>query len=273
VGGTFAGHIGTTVDITDQKRRHERMIAADKRQSLGYLAAGIAHNFNNLVGGIFAASDLALSDLPDDSPARASMEQVMTMANRASQIVNLLQCYAADPGGRTDRINLSLVTAEMIELLRCAVPPKIVVNANLAPELPVLHADVTQLRQVIVNLLMNAFESLASGAGFVNVATDKVRIDRRNSECELRAGEYCRLVVQDNGQGMTPEVHANALVPFYSTKSVGRGLGLAVVQGIVGSLAGAIQINSSPGIGTTIAILLPVQRRLQADVRHAHRAA
>jgi PAS domain S-box-containing protein len=256
VGGIFMGHIGTTVDITNLKRSQERMIAAEKLESLGYLTAGIAHDFNNLVGSILAACDMALTDLPPDSPARASIERIDAAAGRASAIVDLLMTYSGWNGGRIDRIDLSQVVAEMVALLKHSAPPKTVVSLDLDYSLPEIHANVTQLRQVILNLIMNAFESLGA-EGVVKVATEHVCFKRRQSALELADGNYCRLVISDTGCGMTPDVRARAFDPFYSTKFIGRGLGLAVVHGIIRSLGGAVSLKSAPGKGSTVEVFLP----------------
>jgi PAS domain S-box-containing protein len=270
-GGVFMGHIGTTIDITNLKRSQERMIAAEKLQSLGYLTAGIAHDFNNLVGSILAACDMALTDMPLDSPARASIERIDAAAGRASEIVDLLMTYAGWNGGRIDRIDLSQVVAEMVVLLKHTAPPNAVVSVNLDDNLPEIHANVTQVRQVILNLIMNAFESLGPD-GAVKVATDHVSFKRRQSTLELGDGQYCRLVISDTGCGMTPDVQARAFDPFYSTKFIGRGLGLAVVQGIIRSLGGAIHIKSAPGKGSTVEVYLPCATQ-RAVERHQLRPA
>jgi PAS domain S-box-containing protein len=254
--GVFMGHIGTTIDITNLKRSQERMIAAEKLESLGYLTAGIAHDFNNLVGSILAACDMALTDLPPDSPVRASIERIDAAAGRASEIVDLLMTYAGWHGARIDRIDLSQVVAEMVVLLKHTAPANAVLSVNLEYSLPEIHANVTQVRQVILNLIMNAFESLGTH-GSVNVATDHVCFKRRQSALDLADGDYCRLVISDTGCGMTTDVQAKAFDPFYSTKFIGRGLGLAVVQGIVRSLGGAIHLKSAPGKGSTVEVFLP----------------
>jgi PAS domain S-box-containing protein len=255
-GGVFMGHIGTTIDITNLKRSQERMIAAEKLQSLGYLTAGIAHDFNNLVGSILAACDMALSDLPPDSPARSSIERIDAAAGRASEIVDLLMAYAGWHGCRTDRIDLSQVVAEMVVLLKHTAPPNAVLSLNLDYGLPEIHANVTQVRQVILNLIMNAFEALGA-EGEVKVSTDHVCFKRRQSALELPDGRYCRLVISDTGCGMTPDVQARAFDPFYSTKFIGRGLGLAVVHGILRALGGAVSLKSEPGKGSTVEVFLP----------------
>jgi PAS domain S-box-containing protein len=257
VGRKFAGHIGTTVDITNLKRSQERMIMSEKLESLEYLTAGIAHDFNNLVTSIFVASDLALADLPTDSPARVNIERITAVANRASEIVSLLMAYAGEYGGQIAQIDLSRVAGEMVELLRGTASPRIVLHANLASGLPKVHANVTQVRQVILNLIMNAFEALGSTEGVVQVTTDRTRIGRTNPERGTPVGEYCRIVVADTGCGMSSSVQAKIFDPFYSTKFIGRGLGLAVVHGIIRSLGGVINITTAPGKGSTFEVLLP----------------
>ena len=255
-GRTFVGHIGTTIDITNLKRSQERIMMSEKLESLECLAAGIAHDFNNLLGTIFTASELALADIPVDSPARLNIERISTVADRASEIVSMLMTYARSYAARPDRLDLSLVVAEIVELLRGRAVPKIALNVNLAQGLPEIHANVTQVRQIVLNLVMNAFESLESSPGNVLVATDWLFVSETNSP-QARAGAYCRLMVADNGCGMSPGVCAKIFDPFYSTKFIGRGLGLSVVHGIVRSLGGIINIYTAPGKGSTFEVLLP----------------
>ena len=260
-GRTFVGHIGTTIDITNLKRSQERSMMSEKLESLECLAAGIAHDFNNLLGTIFTASELALADLPVDSPARSNIERISAVADRASEIVSMLLTYARSYGARPDRLDLSLVVAEIVELLRGRAVPKIVLNVNLAQGLPEIHANVTQVRQIVVNLITNAFEALDSAPGNVLVETDWLYVSDGNSEQQARPGAYCRLLVADTGCGMTPAVCAKIFDPFYSTKFIGRGLGLSVVHGIVRSLGGIINIYTAPGKGSTFEVLLPCAAR------------
>jgi PAS domain S-box-containing protein len=259
IAGAFAGHTGTSVDITDLKRIQNRSLSAEKLRSIGCLTAGIAHDFNNLVGGIFAASDMALSDLPPDSPARDNVERISALAARASQVVNLLLAYGGGIGSRTDRIDLSLVVAEMLVLLKGTISPDAELEANLAPGLPVVVANITEIRQVVLNLIMNASESLQRRKGKIRVTTERARASSGKP--------FCRLVVSDTGSGMPPDVCARAFDPFYSTKCVGRGLGLAVVDGIIRSMGGTITVNSKPGCGSTFEVMLPCAEARSAPAR------
>jgi PAS domain S-box-containing protein len=259
VNGVFTGHIGTSVDITDLKRSHERTLHTEKLESLGALTAGIAHDFNNLIGSIFAASDMALSDLPPESPARENIERINTVATRASQLINLLTAYAGGHDARSDRIDLSLVVAEMLAVLKGTIAPNVTVEADLASGLPEVRANVTEIRQVVMNLVMNAAEALQRRQGTIRVITERATIGRGSGpEYDRNGGrESCRLIVSDTGCGMTPEVGARVFDPFYSTKCVGRGLGLAVVHGIIHSLGGRVNFTTVPGGGSTFEVLVP----------------
>ena len=269
VDGGFAGYIGTSLDITDLKRRHDRLVVAQKMESLGALTAGIAHDFNTLVGSIFAASDMALFDLPPDSPARENIERINVAATRVAEIVNLLMAYSGASPGRIDRIDLSLVVAEMLELLKSTIPPQVVLEANLARNLPHVRANVTQIRQVVCNLVVNASESLGRQQGIIKVSTERVCLDRisaTDTAEDSRQREFCRLVVSDSGCGMAREVCSRVFDPFFTTKFLGRGLGLAAVQGIVRSLGGSINVTSAPGAGSTFEILMPAMSLVRAAV-------
>ena len=265
LGETFVGHIGTTLDITNLWRGHERARLAEKVDSLECLAAGISHDFNNLMGTILTAAELALSDLPMDSPARQNIERIGAVADRGSEIVSMLMTYARSYGARPDRLDISLVVAEIIELLRGKASPKIVLNVNLAPGLPEIHANVTQIRQVILNLVMNAFESLDGASGSILVATDWLYFGQGRPDRDMPTGEYCRLLVADTGCGMTSDACDKVFDPFYSTKFIGRGLGLSVVHGIVRSLGGIINVYTAPTKGSTFEVLLPCVARVPVN--------
>jgi PAS domain S-box-containing protein len=264
--GAFAGYIGTSLDITDLKRRHDQMVVSQKLESLGVLTAGIAHDFNTLVGSIFAASDMALFDLPPDSPARENIERINVAATRAAEIVNLLMAYSGASTGHIDRINLSLVVAEMLELLKGTVPPYVVLDISLERDLPEVRANVTQIRQVISNLVINACESLGRREGVIRVTTERVWLDGAavaDTSEDGHGREFCRLAVSDSGCGMRSDVCARVFDPFFTTKFLGRGLGLAAVQGIVRSFGGTINVTSAPGAGSTFEILMPCMNRVR----------
>ena len=258
--GAYAGHIGTSIDITDLKRTHDQMLAREKLETLGVMAAGIAHDFNNLLGGILAESDLALSELPPESPARESVQHINVVASRASEIVDLLMACAGGRDVTFEPVDLSKLIGEMLNLLKVSLPGGVILDSRLDASLPAIRANPAQIRQVVLNLVKNASEALQNKQGTITVTTGSVDVGRTTAddlETDLPEGEYARLVVSDTGCGMSADVRARVFDPFYTTKFTGRGLGLAVVQGILRSHGGAIHALSTPGKGSTFEVLLP----------------
>jgi two-component system cell cycle sensor histidine kinase/response regulator CckA len=258
----YIGHIGTVVDTTDLKLSQKQMLATQKMESLGALAAGIAHDFNNMLGVMFAESDVALLETTLHPPLRQNIERIKAVAVRASEIVKLLIAYAGGTEMAMENVDLSLIVKEMVELLRDSIPERALLRTSLANDL-LVRANAAQIRQVVLNLIKNAEEALEGGEGLIAVAAERIYIGRPpapEGPTGTPEGEYVRLMVSDTGCGMTQEVQAKALDPFYTTKFLGRGLGLAVVQGILRSHGGHIQIMSKHGTGSTFQILLPCAR-------------
>ena len=255
----YVGHIGTVVDTTDLKLSHEQMLVTQKVESLGALAAGIAHDFNNMLGVIFAESDVALLETTSDSPGRQNVERIKAVAVRASEVVKLLIAYACGTESPMEEVDLSLIVGEMLDLLRGSISERAVLRTSLASNL-LIRANTAQIQQVVLNLVKNAAEALEGRDGLIALAAERAYIGRPPApEGPIGApeGEYVRLMVSDTGCGMPKEVQARALDPFYTTKFLGRGLGLAVVHGILRSHGGHIQILSRQGTGSTFQILLP----------------
>jgi PAS domain S-box-containing protein len=269
----YVGHIGTVVDTTDLKLSHEQMLVTQKMESLGALAAGIAHDFNNMLGVMFAESDVALLETTLVSPARQNVERIKAVAVRASEIVKLLIAYAGGTDVAMENVDLSLIVEEMIELLRDSISERAMLRTSLAKDL-LVRANAAQIRQVVLNLIKNGAEALEGRDGLIAVAAERVYIGRPpapEGPTEAPEGEYVRLLVSDTGCGMTQEVQARALDPFYTTKFLGRGLGLAVVQGILRSHGGYIQILSKHGAGSTFQVLLPCARLASEQIEASAR--
>jgi two-component system, cell cycle sensor histidine kinase and response regulator CckA len=261
-GGTFAGYIGSCIDFTDLRLSQERMLANQKLESLGVLAAGIAHDFNNMLGSVFAEADLAFTELPSDSPIRRSLDRICAVAMRASEVLNLLMEYA---GGKGDEaafraVDLSSLIQETLDLVKVSISKTATLETRFAEDCPRVRANPTQLRRVLMNLVTNASEALGANEGFIRVGTTFVRVhpgSHENGTASLPEGDYLLLEVSDTGCGMSEEALAKAFDPFYTTKSVGRGLGLSAVQGIIRSHGGSIRVISAPGQGSTFRIFIP----------------
>jgi PAS domain S-box-containing protein len=258
----FAGHIGITVDITALKRDQERAVANQKLESLGVLSAGIAHDFNNLLSTILAHADLALDELPPESPARENASTISKVALHASEIVALLMDYAGSADvGEPEPVELDSLVRETLRLVRgfFSKAASLEVNLCLKASRPV-RANPGQVRQVLLNLIMNAFEALEGKPGTIAVSTSIARVNHGSAETGPSGpgpGEYILLEVSDTGCGMTEEAKARVFDPFFSSKALGRGLGLASAQGILRGIGGAVRVVSSPGQGSAFNVWLP----------------
>jgi PAS domain S-box-containing protein len=275
--GGFAGYIGSCIDITDLKRTQKEALARQKLESLGVLAGGIAHDFNNLLGSILAEAELVEADLVEGSAAREEINRIKAVAIRGAEIVRELMIYTQQ--GQPDvveAVDVSRLVEEMLELLKVSISKHAVLTSDLPHNLSAVWGNAPQIRQVVMNLLMNASEAVGEKEGVISVTTAQVSGGRDlapNSSPDLPSGDYVRLEVLDNGCGMTEETKAKIFDPFFTTKFVGRGLGLAVVQGIVRAHGGAINLVSEPGQGTRFQVLLPCTPKGASEVHSATTSA
>jgi PAS domain S-box-containing protein len=245
-GGIFAGYIGSAVDVHDLKRTQEETLARNKLESLGVLSAGIAHDFNNLLGSIIAQAELAETSLPDGAVAPEEIRQIKSVAIRAAEIVRELMIYSGQDRIDLDQVDVSQLVEEMLQLLKVSISKHASLKTTLGSGLPAVMGNAAQIRQMVMNLILNASEAIGEKDGLITVTTSRVR-------------DLLRLEVSDTGRGMTERERLRVFDPFFSTKFAGRGLGLSVVQGVVRAHGGTIHLTSSPGQGTTFEILLPAE--------------
>jgi PAS domain S-box-containing protein len=246
-------------DITEARRAQDEMLRGQKLESLGVLAGGIAHDFNNLLGGILAQAELLESEMPVGPPSQ-EIQRIKTSVIRGSEIVRELMIYAGRDTRDLDSVDISLLVEEMLELLKISISKRSTLEIDLCKNLPPLRGHAPQIRQVVMNLIMNASEAIGDSDGVIKVTTSHIiecRTRVSNKVTKWGEGDYIRLEVSDTGAGMTEEVKAKIFDPFFSTKFAGRGLGLAVVQGIVRAHGGVIDLVSAPGQGTTFYVFLP----------------
>jgi two-component system, cell cycle sensor histidine kinase and response regulator CckA len=252
-GGAFAGYIGSAFDITDLKRIHEEALSREKLQSLVALTRGIAHDFNNMLGAIVAQAELAETELAEGSSPTDEVHQIKAVASRASEMVRELMIYAGQDAVTLGPVNLSELVEEMSELLRVSIPRKCSLHLDLCRDLPRVRGSATQLRQLVMNLIINASQAIGDAGGSIHVRT--LFPAGRVRSASTDGTDYIRLEISDTGCGMTDEQKARIFDPFFTTKSQGHGLGLAVVQGIVQSHGGAIDVVSAVGQGSTFEVL------------------
>ena len=250
-----------------QRRRLEEQVRhAQKLESLGVLAGGIAHDFNNILMGVLGNADLALVDLPTASPVRENLEEIRRAATRAADLCRQMLAYSGRGRFVVEPVDLSEVAREMAQMLAVSIPVNVALKYDLAEDLPAVEADVTQIRQVVMNLITNAAEAIGEAEGTITVATggrwcDRASLDETYLPENLPEGMYVTLEVSDTGCGMDAETKARMFDPFYSTKFAGRGLGLAALLGTVRGHAGAVKVDSQVGRGTTVTVLLPASGR------------
>jgi two-component system cell cycle sensor histidine kinase/response regulator CckA len=240
-----------------------KVLEAQRRESLGILAGSIAHEFSNLMMAILGGTGISLSQLGESSPARARMVQVEEAARRAADLCHQLQAYAGQTRLVMGPIALSALVDEVLQLMRTVVPRQVTVEKDLGRGLPAIEADAGQLRLVLVTLVSNAVEAIGDDPGTISVRTRAGRFTREDFGDVLGAwqapdGEYVCLEVEDSGCGMSEETRRRMTEPFFTTKVVGRGLGLAAVHGIVRGHRGALAVTSQLGHGTTVRVFLPV---------------
>jgi signal transduction histidine kinase/ActR/RegA family two-component response regulator len=263
-------------DITERKRAQDEALARQKLESVGTLARGIAHDFNNLLGAVLAQAELALGDLAAGSRPIEEVKAIRDVAMRGSEIVRELMIYAGEESPADELVDLSRIVKEMLELLKVSVSKHAVIETDLGHDLPSVRASAAQLRQVVMNLVTNASEALGDRDGLIRVTTSFVTGGKESSEAVFDFvvdGAYLQFEVSDTGCGMPPEVQAKVFDPFFTTKTAGRGLGLAVVQGVVRGLQGAIHLHSEPGKGSTFRILLPCAETAPEKIRGARDGA
>ncbi len=243
------------------KDKDIQMLHVQKLESLGVLAGGIAHDFNNLLLAILGNSDLAMMDTLPESPARENITEIKKAALQASELTGQMLAYSGKGQFVVKPINLSRLVEEMFQILKMSISKKAVLKFNLGEALPSVEADASQIKQVILNLVINASEALEDKSGTISITTETIQVDDGLQTPypgeNLTAGQYVMLEVADTGCGMTPWTQAKIFDPFFSTKFTGRGLGLAAVLGIIRGHNGTIKITSDTDKGTTMQILLP----------------
>jgi signal transduction histidine kinase len=236
-----------------------------KLEALGVLAGGIAHDFNNLLTVILGNTSVVLGSLPADWPERAQMEQIERASTRCADLAQQMLAYSGQGKFVVEVVDLVTVVGDLGELINAAISKKANLSLHFAQDTPPIEADVTQLHQVILNLITNASEALGDDPGTITVSSERVTADRaylvEHGAEHIAEGTYARLEVIDTGSGMDADTFEKLFDPFFTTKFTGRGLGLAAVQGIVRGHRGAIEVHTEPGVGTSFRLLLPAATR------------
>jgi PAS domain S-box-containing protein len=269
-----AGHpgrlVGVTWDVTERRRIQDereqlkaRIQEGQKLESLGILAGGIAHDFNNILMTILGNASLTRLALSDTSPALEHIGQIEEASRRATDLCRQMLAYAGKGRFVLQRTNLNELIENTTQLLQVSISKKAVLRFHLDRSLPAIIADSTQIRQVLMNLVINASDAIGERSGVISISTgvlraDRTYLDRTFQAPDIPTGDYVFMEVSDTGTGMAPEVQARIFEPFFTSKFTGRGLGLAAVSGIVQGHKGALKVYSELGKGSSFKFLLPV---------------
>ncbi len=248
--------------IEDRLELERQLLHAQKLESLGVLAGGIAHDFNNILTAIVGNTELALMQLPEESPVKDNLMRIEKAAVRATDLAKQMLAYSGRGKFVIETIDINRLIEEMGRMVEVSISKKVTLRYNLSSNLPKVNIDATQIRQVLMNLVINASEAIGESDGVVAISTGSVQCDSQYLKDmwrmdQLAGGRYVFLEVADTGCGMTREVIDKLFDPFFTTKFTGRGLGMAAVLGIVRGHHGAIKVQSDVGAGTTFQILLP----------------
>jgi signal transduction histidine kinase len=246
------------------QQSERQMLQSQKLDSLTVMAGGIAHDFNNILTGILNYCDLAEQQLSEPFAARRSLGEIRSAALRAAQLTAQMLHYTGHGRFVAKTVHLQQIVEQIRPILEASLNHRAVVQYYYPDGLPPIEADPVQIRQVIMSLAVNAFESLDNGEGLVAICvrlvqcSGELRLTNDRGE-PLPEGSYICLEVRDNGCGIEPKNMSRIFEPFFTTKFTGRGLGLAAVQGIVRSHHGAIRVESMLGKGSVFRIYLPVE--------------
>jgi len=265
-------------DITERKWAEDKRLQLERQmqqnqklESLGVLAGGIAHDFNNLLTIVLGNASLALDELPPMSPAKESLRAIEKTSLRAAELCRQMLAYSGKGRFVIENIMINDLIGEMVSLFKVSISKKAVLNLNLRESLPPMRGDPSQLRQVIMNLVINASEAIGEDSGVITISTgimectqdylSEAYLDEKPAE-----GTYVWLEVSDTGCGMDQEAQRRIFEPFFTTKFTGRGLGLSAVLGIVRGHRGVLHVYSELDRGTTFKVLFPAIQGKRSSV-------
>ncbi|MCP4678631.1 MAG: response regulator [Deltaproteobacteria bacterium] len=255
-------------DITERKLAEEERLKLEvqmqktlKLESLGNLAGGIAHDFNNLLMGVLGNVELSLLELPPDSSVRERIYDIEIAAKRAADLAKQMLAFSGKGQFLLRQLNLKTLLQETSHLFQPSIPKTTALRLKYEPGLLPIKGDIGQIRQIVINLITNAWEAIGKEQGTITIRAGTIACEKSYFDfwdhSDLPAGTYSYIEVSDNGAGIERAIHNKILDPFFSTKFTGRGLGLAEVLGIVRGHRGAIKFESNPGHGSTFRVFFP----------------
>ena len=250
--------IGAIRDITEKNKEEQEVRQVQKMEALGNLAGGIAHDFNNILAIIVGFADMCARDLQENSALKTCVNGIINAAEKARNLSGQILTFSRKAEIEKKPVRITGLVKDIIQFQKSSIPRNIRVTENMKCENEIVLADQTQMQQVVMNLLVNAWHAIRPSPGVIDISVQNV--DLNEDDVVLKAGRYVKIVVADNGCGMPAEVMARIFEPYYTTKakSEGTGLGLAVVQSVIRECKGDVRVDSVVGKGTSFIIYLPV---------------
>ncbi|PCI36536.1 MAG: hypothetical protein COB53_09240 [Elusimicrobia bacterium] len=276
--GQIVNYVAVSRDISDKRRRERALFRLRKAESVGRLAGGIAHKFNNLLTGILGNASLALLDVPENSSLRVSLDEIIDSSRIAADLSGKMLAYS----GKKPFSKMSIDPKNLFEhtnkLIQTTLASNISLEWVLPEDLSPMKGDVNELQQILLGIVNNAVEAIGHGKGSIKITFRNIELNDEEHKFKLRpnalkSGSYVQIEIKDNGCGMDSRRMEKIFDPFYSTKAMGRGLGLASAQGIVRAHLGSISVTSALGEGTAFSILLPAVRAQAASENSGARPA
>jgi len=251
-------------DITEIKKLENRIQQAQKMESIGNLAGGIAHDFNNILTPIIGMSELLLDDLPQNSPERENAEEILKAGKRGSDLVKQILAFSRKSEHRMIPTRVQNILKEVLKLSRSTIPSYIELNQDIQSDCGLILADPTQIHQVAMNIITNAYHAVEENGGQIHVRLKEVNLDTSD---RLDPGKYAMLSISDTGHGMPANLVNKIFDPYFTTKEQGKGtgLGLSVVHGIVKEHKGDVIVYSEVGKGSTFNVYLPLLEKPKTD--------
>jgi PAS domain S-box-containing protein len=259
--GNIISLVGVHSDITARKQMEENAKQTQKMEAIGTLAGGIAHDFNNILGGIIGYTELAIDNLAQGNRTQNYLEEILKSAIRAKDLVKQILTFSRKSEEERKPIPLAMIVKEATMLLRSTIPTTIEIRQNIVDTTAMVHADPTQMHQIVMNLCTNAANAMQEGGGLLEISLSSVELTHESVRKyhNVSPGSFLMMKVSDTGTGIDSRIIHRVFEPFFTTKEKGKGtgMGLAVVHGIVKDHGGDIIVESQPGKGTTFTIILP----------------